>query len=1049
MKRLLILYVALFLASAAFSQINVSGSITDESGEPLIGATVFIEGTGTGTIADMDGKFKISVPTRETTLTFSFVGFVTQKIVVGNQTVIKVVLATDALKLNDVIVLGYGSIKKSNVIGAISSVEGEMLQGRPVSSPMQALQGQSSGVQITQNSGAPGENAQINIRGIGTVNNSAPLYVVDGIVTSGIGHINPNDIESIEILKDAASAAIYGAEGANGVVIVNTKTAGYNTLQVDANYYYGAKQYWNSVEVMDRYDWQVYEYIKTSNDDGYRNHLAMSRDEYYSVNPNVNWLDEISQTGSVERASISVAHGVDKINYRLSASVFNENGLIRTSSHNQKNLSLKVQAKPLRRVTLDLKAAYQGSESNKVPGGDNSLLRKALIQPPTDIYERYDNYLLLNPVQQLEQNYNKNRADRFDLNASIKIDLSTALTFQSRVGYEKNNGYNDMLGFVNPKYDLYLYENEVLQYPDATNKLNQDHQFLWENIFNYNKSFGKHDIGAVVFSSLKEFNSVFIEGKGDLYLYNNINFSNPDHMELKRELSGVELLNKSIGFGGRFNYTYADKYLIEMNFRADGSSRFPRANRWGYFPSVSIGWRIDEEPFMASYKDWLSQFKLRASAGQSGNNRINNNSMYKVFKSGEYYSYGSYYLSGYSAHNIGNPGLLWERTTTYNVGLDFGFLSMIYGSAEYFERYTSDMLIEVPILAATGLRDAPLQNGGDVLNKGTEFEIGIRKKMGDFSMDISANISFVTNKVTKLGERNDPIYGGEIKNPGIGNATYTAVGRPIGEFYGLVIDKENPIYRDVNDVLAPGSIYENLNRDLADQYVGTFRFLDLNGDNLISQEDKTIIGSPHPDFFGGINGMFKYKSFTLDMFWQYSYGNEVFNVMKYWLDVGFTDQSNNGGGQNSGVSNKRASNIGKFMTKAQETLIPYDPIYNPDNLSYATLLTAAGGGNHKTSENFLEGNKTSSFFVEDASYLRLKNIRLSYILANDLAARLHLKRVEMFLGAENLLTFTNYSGLDPEVGTKEGADNANISMGIDYGTYPQARTFFVGVNLNF
>jgi TonB-dependent starch-binding outer membrane protein SusC len=1048
-KRLLILYVALFLASTAFAQINISGSITDESGESLIGATIFIEGTGTGTVADMDGKYRISVPSKETILKFSFVGFETQNIVVGDKTVINVVLKTDALKLNDVIVLGYGSLKKSNVIGSISSVDGEMIQNRPVSSPLQALQGQSSGVLITQNSGAPGEKAQINIRGIGTINNSAPLYVVDGIVTSGIDHINPNDIESTEILKDASSAAIYGAEGANGVVIVNTKNAGFNTLKVDANYFYGVKQYWNSVDVMDRYDWQVYEYIKKSNTTGYRNHLAMSREEYYNSNPNVNWLDEISQTGSIERASISIAHGLDKINYLLSASVYNENGLIKTSNHNQKNLSLKVQAKPWSRVTLDLKTTYQGRESNKVPGGDNSLLRKALIQQPTDIYERYDNYLLMNPVQQLEQNYNKNRADRFDLNASVKVNLSMDLTFQSRVGYEKNNGYDDMLGFVDPKYDLYLYENERLRYPNATNKLSQDQQFLWENIFNYNRSIRKHDIGAVVFSSIKEVNSVFVQGKGELFLHNNILFSNPDHMELKREISGVETLTKSVGFGGRFNYSYAQRYLFEINFRADGSSRFPRANRWGYFPSLSVGWRLDEEPFMASYRDWLSQFKLRASVGQSGNNRINNNSMYKIFKSGEYYSYGNYYLSGYSAHNIGNPGLLWERTTTYNVGLDFGFMNMIYGSAEYFERYTTDMLIEVPVLAATGLRDAPLQNGGDVMNRGTEFQIGIRKRTGDFSFDINANISFITNKITKLGDRDDPIYGGEIKNPGIGNATYTAVGRPIGEFYGLVIDKENPIYRDIDDVLAAGSIYQNLSEELASQYVGTFRFLDLNGDNLISQEDKTIIGSPHPDFFGGLNGNFTYKSFSLDMFWQFSYGNEVFNVMKYWLDVGFTEQSNNGGGPNSSISNKRASNIGKFMTKAAETLIPYDPVYNPNNIDYATLLTAAGGGNHKTSENFLEGNKTSSFFVEDASYLRLKNIRFSYILDYDLATRLRMKRVEMFIGAENLLTFTNYSGLDPEVGTKEGADNANISMGIDYGTYPQARTFVVGVNLNF
>ena len=1047
-KSLLLFFLVLLFPGTAFAQIFITGSVSDETGEPLLGATIYVAETESGTVTDFDGKFSLSVPSTETEIRVSFIGYVSQTIVVGDRTEINVILITDALQLNDVIVLGYGTIKKSNVIGAISSVDGESIQNRPLADPLQALQGQSSGVQITQNSGAPGEEAQINIRGIGTINNSNPLYVVDGIVTSGIGHINPNDIESIEILKDAASAAIYGAEGANGVVIVNTKTAAYNTLTIDANYYYGAKQYWNSVEVMDRYDWQAYEFIKRNNPTGYNNHLNKSRSEYFKNNPNTNWLDEISQLGSVERANVSIAHGVEKINYRLSAGIYNEEGLIKTSSHQQKNLSLRVQAKPVERVALDLKAAYQGQESNKVPGGDNSLLRKALIQPPTDIYERYDNYMLMNPVQQLEQNYNKTIKDRFDINASVKIKLTNSLTFDSRFGYESNTGYDDMFGFVEPKYDLYLYEQEQLQYTNATNELSQSSQVLWENILNYNKTIGNHDIAALIFSSIKEYNSNNVEGKGELYLHNDIRYSNLDHIEFKRELSGAPSKNKSAGFGGRVNYSFAQKYLLEFNFRADGSSRFIRENRWGYFPSLSLGWRLDQEEFMMSTRDWLSQLKLRVSAGQSGNNRINNNSMFKIFKSGDYYSYGTYYLNGYSAHNIGNTGLLWERTTTYNVGIDYGFWGMMYGSAEYFERYTTDMLVEVPVMATTGLTDAPLQNGGDVENRGTEFEIGMRKKVGKFSMDISANISFITNKVTKLGERNDPIYGGDINNPDIGNATYTAVGRPIGEFFGLVVDKNNPIYRDVNDVLATGSVHENLDPESAGQYVGTFRFLDLNGDNLISHEDKTIIGSPNPDFFGGINGSFSYKDFKFDMFWQYSYGNDVFNVLKFWLDVGSSNETNNGGGNNTGISNKRLNNIGEYMTLTPENTFPYDDTYNPNNLNYAKLLPVSRGY-HRLDENFLTGNKTSSFFVEDASYLRLKNIRVSYNFDKNLTRKLYLKRLEMFVGAENLLTFTNYSGLDPEIGTKEGSANANISMGIDYGTYPQARTFFMGLSLSF
>lgn len=610
MKRYSILFILiLFSFINAVAQVKVTGLIKDDTGEPLIGANVIISGTTNGTITDIDGKFEIDVPSKDVELSFSFIGYIEQKILVGEQTNIDVVLETDAEQIEEVVILGYGVVKKSNVIGAISSVGSEEIKDRPVSDAMQALQGQTSGVSITQNSGAPGEGAKINIRGIGTVNNSEPLYVVDGIITSGIGHISPNDIESVEILKDAASAAIYGAQGANGVVIVNTKSAKSGEFKVHADYYLGAQQYWNSVEVMDRYDWQVYEHIRKNNSSGLSNHLKKTKEEYFQINPDVNWIDEISQTGILQRGTLSIMQGTDKLDYYLSAGLFDQKGLIKSSDNNKYNILLKVTARPHKRVTLQLKSAFQGAKTNKVASGENSLLRDALISPPGDIYDKEDGYLLDTPVRKIEQSYNKAESKRFDLNGDLKINIIDGLYFQSRIGIEYKTGFTDNYGYVGSQFDYKLYEPLDPKKPSITNKLTQNQQVLWENIINYNKTIRKHDIGILVFSSMDDHSGNNVEGKGNSFLYNNTNFSVPDLIGDKKEPKGDKSHTRGVGFGGRLNYSYNNKYLLEFNFRGDASSTFPEDERWGFFPSISLGWRLDQEKFMSGL-EWISQLKI-------------------------------------------------------------------------------------------------------------------------------------------------------------------------------------------------------------------------------------------------------------------------------------------------------------------------------------------------------------------------------------------------------------------------------------------------------
>jgi len=1026
--------------------------VKDGAGEPLIGATVVISGAEVtnGTVTNIDGEFNIEVPSAESELVISYIGFTKHTIKVGEQTFLEIVLKEDALGLDEVVILGYGTVTKSNVIGTISSVKAEEIENRPVADLAQAMKGKATGVSIINNSGAPGEGTILRIRGVGTVNNAEPLYVVDGFVTNGMGHVSISDVESIEILKDAASAAIYGAEGANGVVIINTKKGKAGKLSLNADYQHTFQTYnYNRIEVMDRFDWYINNEIAHERFGNARGAIDIGRDAYHQSYPNVNWIDEISRMGSIDKATVSLTQGTEKLKYYLSYTYRNNQGVIINSGFMQNNVNLNLDVTPNPKIKVNLKAAYAGSQKEAQGSGTGSIIKNALIDPPTDIYDRVDGFMTNNPIKKANLVHNLSNSDRTDLNAKVLIDISAGLKFESRIGYYYNAYYGENYGFVLPRYAYEFYEIGDYQKPSITNQLNKGKGFNFENMLHFNKTVKDHTIGAILIQSLKSQESINVRSQGSTFLFNNTNFAYPSLATFELSNSGLPGQSRSLGFAGIFDYNYNQRYLLKFNFRYDGSSLFPQDSRWGFFPSLQLGWRISEEEFMKNV-DWINQFKLRATVGQSGNNRINRDKQYTIYNNENYISYGTseqfVIFDGYIANNIGNPDILWEKTATSNLGVDLGLFRALNLTFDVFKRNTTDMLIAVPIVSASGLTSAPLRNAGSVENSGFEIDLRYNKTFGDIDFGASFNYTWIRNKVTDLANGSAPIRGGNVNTGGIGQVTYTTEGNSIGQFYGHVYDENDMFYRTVeevkaNEVLLSGKT--GLTDGEAATYIGSFKYKDLNGDSKLDDEDKTFLGSPYPKYSGGFGANVGFKGFKLDVFCTYQVGNKIFNLMKYYLDAGAIRTGNNA----SDITNKRQENIGNYIYTYNGSKDGDIPVYNPvDNQYWATLPSLSNVGNVTRQFN---GNKPSNFFIEDGSYLRLKDVSLSYSFKQETIRRLKLKNITLIATATNLLTFTKYSGFDPEIGSIQGEGSANLSTGIDYGTYPQPVSFTIGIKAGF
>ncbi|GAA4833037.1 TonB-dependent receptor [Algivirga pacifica] len=1009
---------------SAFAQSKlISGNVTDAAGEPIVGANVVIKGTTQGTMTDLDGKFNLSIPAdiSSPVLQIRFIGYESKEITVGNQTSFSIALAEDIEQLEEVVVVGYGIQKKSDLTGSIATVSPEDMNKTAIPNVSQALQGRVAGVNITAASGAPGAGTRVRIRGVGTVNDASPLYVVDGFIVNGsIDHINPNDIKSISVLKDASATAIYGARGANGVILVTTKNGseGQGT-KITYDAYYGVQEAWKAPDMLNSEEYLMVMTKAYENAGSTFNMVAPSND----LGVSTNWFEEVTQVAPMQNHNLSVSGSKEGLNYYLSAGYFDQEGIVKGSNYERLNVRLNgdYQAKDYLRIGTNLTLANAKGKTLPTDFYHGIINAAQKVDPLTPAYDANglwgsSPYMdINNPVGTIERANNRYSNLRVTGNAYAEVEILKGLKAKSAFSMDllRNDSYN-MEPIFNVSPDENNLRNTVFRGYGATNT------WLWENTLSYNKTFDKHTVSALVGYTAQEsrFESLGVT-RADLLGENEALQYISSATNLEPQVYGSAAEWAMLSTLARVNYSYDDRYLVTANFRRDGSSKFGPENRYGNFMSFSTGWKVINEAFMSDLKGGLlDDLKVRAGWGQIGNDKIGNYEFATAYRSLGRYAYifgvgGSETSTvGLGPMSIGNTAISWESTETTNLGLDVALLDgRLEANLDYFIRDTKDMLIQEPVPmyigfnSTTGGTIAPITNLGSVRNKGWEAVLTWKETRGDFSYSVSGNLSSVNNEVLSFG--NDLV---EFVSSGTfqaGATTRTTPGQPIGAFYGYVVDG---IFQNQAEVDAHGQ---------PNARPGDFRYKDINGydsegnlvegpDGVINDADRDFIGSPMPDFTYGLTLNAEYKGFDVSVFFQGVQGNELFNAMKYFnMTGGFP-------------YNKNREILNAWNGEGTSNEVPRLDANDPNN-----------------------NLRVSSFYIEDGSYLRLKNVQLGYTLPSELVKKAGMQRVRVYASAQNLLTFTNYSGLDPEI------SGGALSTGLDYGTYPQARTMMFGANIAF
>ena len=1058
-SRYLWLLLALMVSMVTRAQ-GILGTVTDEYGEPIIGASVVEKGNPqNGSITDFDGNFNVKV-NEGTTIVISYIGYVTQELSATRG--MKVVLKEDAQTLQDVVVIGYGVQKKSVVTASIAKVSAEDLDGKTRLRAEDALKGMAAGVNVTSASGQPGSKSMIRIRGIGTINNSEPLYIIDGMPTdqNGMESVNPGDIESIEVLKDAASGAIYGARAANGVILVTTKKGKMGKASINYNFSYGWQSAWKKRDVTGATDYAILQ-----NERAVQNGSApLYADPYNLTDANGNkitgfgtdWQDLLfNDNAPIVQHDVSISGASEKLNYYLSLGYFTQDGIVGGNygqsnydrltirSNNQFNLFDDSKERNfLNKLDLGANLSYMrvhntGIDANSTWGSPlGSALYLAPILPVTlnkdgiggDMIDRYSAYNLYtdangnpytipnfvgsyqeqnNPIAMMQGNPNKNWSHKFMPKFSIDLQLFDELKYHFTYSAELSFwGYD---AATLQKY--YLSGNNNADHTSATSYKGNNTTWQIENTLTYDKIFGKHTIGIVLGQSALKFKGDELGGS-HWNLVNtekpSINYTTGGDLELTTDADGKVTGAKSLvsAWGGpytehrlsslfaRFSYNYDEKYMIQATIRRDGSSRFGSNNKYGTFPSASIGWNIMNEEFMKDTHDWLTNLKLRASWGKNGNDNIGDFAYTTLTALGAssnyYYGRTATMTYGSKANRLANEDLKWEESEQTDIGLDFGFWNnKLTFSVDYYIKNTNGMIIEMPIASYVG-EERPLANVGDMRNSGWEFELGYKWNVADAHFAIKGNASYLKNELKNLGNDTGFLnYGISQFSDG---GTRAENGQPFPFFYGY---KTDGIIQNAAEAAAYNAKYGT------NKQPGDFRFVDTNDDGKITSDDRTNIGNGVPDWTFGLNFDAEWKGFDLGIFFQGVSGADVFDAT-YRQDIA--------------SGNYPTWVLQRWTGEGTSNTVP-------------TL------GN---SENWV----CSDMYIQDGSYLRLKNITLGYTLPRNLTKKINISRLRIYARAENLFTWTKYWGFDPEIGS------GSTSLGVDYGVYPQARTYTLGFNIS-
>lgn len=997
-------------ASATVSE-DIAGIVTDGSkGETLPGVNVVVKGTMIGTSTNTEGEFELTVPSLDDTLQFSFIGFESLEIPINGRRSFEVALQTEALLGEELLVVGYGTQTKRDLTGSVGRVSTEDIADATYFSADQALQGKLSGVQVIPFSGKPGDGVTVQIRGIGTINNSQPLFVVDGFpINGGLSSINVDDIETIDVLKDASASAIYGARGANGVVIITTKRGTPGQMEIEVEAYTGVQRLENPINVLNAA--QLAQLNNEARINGGESTLNPAYTNPSELNTVTNWLDHIFRTAAISNVGISVSGGSENIRYNVSGGYLTQDGVIIASGFDRKSIRVNLDAD----VTDVLKVgnSFTYSLSNFQNEGGGGLVGAAISSLPTQAILKNGTYTgpegiaefsgdVTNPVGLASVNDAHENKHRLINNLNATLELSESLSFKSEFGidisYELSRSWN-------PKYEWGVKENPNSSlFEGSFNRTD----WIWDNTITFDKDFDVHSITVLGGISVQKSQNRFIGASGQEFISDVAN--QLDNIQGEQDVFGSTSEFGLFSYIGRVNYGYQSKYLATITTRYDGSSRFGKNNRYGFFPSASLAWRLSQEPFIPEIKG-VSDIKLRIGHGITGNQESIPAFGFIALLDPTYnYSFGNETVPAIIPQNLPNNDLRWERVVQSNIGLDLIlFEGRTDATLEYYVRDTEDMLLISPIPITSGFFDAqrPVLNVGEVRNSGFELSINHTTTMSDLQWTSSLNLSRNVNTINRLSGANgdDPIPTGQLTFSKF--ASRLEVGNPIGAFYGYQTDG---IFQNWDEVYEHAQQNQDPNQNRGYQsstrYTapGDIRFRDLNSDGIIDDEDRTFIGNPNPDIYYGWTNTLNYKNFDLNVFIQGSYGGEIFNANRLFNESMTT------------AANQLTSTLNRWRGAGTSNSVPRATTTDPNN-----------------------NLRVSDRYIEDGSFLRIKNLTVGYSLPNSLTNEIGMNQLRVYMSVQNLYTLTNYSGFDPEVG----------SSGIDNSVYPQSRTITGGFKLSF
>ena len=1018
----------------------MSGRVTSQAdGEPLPGVNVVVKGTSTGTVTDADGTYGLEAPSPNDTLVFSYVGFLTREVPIAGRSAVDVEMGADEVLLDDVVVVGYGQQKRRRITGAVSSVEVEAINDLPVKSIDEALAGKIPGVQVQQMTGAPGGGINIRVRGTGSLSaGTQPLYVIDGfpvgtnedlsVRDNPLSTISPEDIASIDVLKDASATAIYGSRGANGVILITTKQGKAGEPRFEFDSYVGSQQLFRKIDLTNA--WEYAELYMEA-----QNHLWVDMDPennsptdpnevrpqnrqiapwYRHVYDNrlegTDWQDELYQNAPMQSYALTASGGTERARYYVSGSLFDQQGIIQNSDFTRYSMRVNLDAKLSDRLAIGLNLSPTYTQSTRtlsegVPWTNGMVLR-TLLQNPTypardeegdpvneiELGEGFGTASYWNPLFRAFDVTDQNRRLRALGTVFADLKLRDDLVFRTQLGADASTFRAKFYepGYTKPNTGL----------SSAENQTNLSLNWLSENTLTYNTESRSHAFDALAgFTAQRN----YYEGNA----LSATNFPN----DLVRTLNAGQVVggysNESewsmLSFLARVNYAFRDKYLLTATIRRDGSSRFGANNKWGTFPSGSVGWFISEEPFLRGVPH-LNSLKVRASYGLTGNNSIPNYGHISLLGGRDYLFGPNQALApGLYPRTFPNPDLTWEVARQADVGLDMGlFGNRIYVVADYYHKITTDLLLNVPVPQVTGYTSA-LENIGEIRNTGFEFAVSTKNLVGELEWSTDFNIAFNRNKVLALGPGGEPLRA----RTWLGWTHLTEVGEPLGNFYGY---EKDGVFQDWEEVAA-GPIYGQGTSN--ESVPGTDRFVDQNGDGLITDEDRTVVGNAMPDYIFGITNHFSFKGFDLRVLIDGVQGNDLINHTWQYI-------ANVRGGQNAQT---RDVYEGRWRS-LEEPGDGWIPRLNMGQRGYTA--------------------QWSSYYVEDGSYWRIRNVVFGYRLPRSMLRYVGSARI--YVGVENAFMFTNYSGYNPDI--SESGTNP-LSLGVDHGGYPLQRIYTAGLNIGF